>query len=330
MRTLIGALSGFTPPEDNIFTFVQVPDTQDASRNCGSLFENWIEYIADQKEARNIQMVMSPGDVVEGDGGHPNTYTQGQFSRAKTAYDQLVSAGVSFSLSPANHDLDSATDPSRDTTSWDATFPLSYFSSQPGYGGSYNSESHNMYFLKTLGGKQFMFLIMEMCPRDAVITWASNAISSVDPDYVILGTHIWLNPVGERDDGTNKAGSGGGPCYHYFDGPGATCNSGDEVYAALHAVYPSKMILTIGQHHTRGQPTELPTGAMASWRVDVESGYNINQAACNFQSGGCNDQAFLRFYEINVAAGTIEATTYNPSTTESLTNSDNEFSFTFQ
>lgn len=311
---------------DNVFSIIQLPDTDEISRYCNTqtAFTDMMQWIADNAATHNIKIVMSPGDVHgemsgDGNGTYPNinTFTNNQFSYISSGYTILDNAGIPYLISPANHDMESDIQYPRVATSWDATYPVSRFSSQTGFFANYNNLSHTMINMQTLGGKTFMFVTFEHLPSDAVVSWVAGHIATEDPDYVIMGVQETLKP-----DSTLATDASVTPV-QYSGQTGV--NDIDDIMASIHNIYPEKAILTFGQSYLN--TSNPPDYEWAGKRTEVINGYNVNFTASNFgtidngltTATACNNRSFLVRYEINVSAGTIDVYTYNPNTDTSLT-----------
>ena len=306
---------GVDPNENNIFSVIQLPDTDEMSRYCRATtaFNDMMQWIADNKTTHNIKIVMSPGDVhgeVTGTTCN-NTLNEGQFPYISDGYTILDNNSVPYLISPANHDQESDDCHPRTTTLWDSTYPVSRFTNQTGFSANYNSKTHTMTNVQTLGGKKFMFATVEQLPSDAVVSWLTGQINTVNPDYVVLGMQEVIKPDGSFASDADVTGD-----QNYSGQVGV--NTIDDVMAVWHDVFPAKFILTFGQSYLNtGNP---PGYEWAERRVETNQGAIQNFCASNFGTiSGCDAKAYLVRYEINVAARTINVYTYNPNTDTSLT-----------
>jgi hypothetical protein len=180
---------------------------------------------------------------------------------------------------------------------------------------------------RELGGLNWAFITLEHCPRDEVVQWTKDIVALPTTDKCVLGTHAWQVPGGELDNGNQfeEQISGGGRCGVYYGGLSSFCNAPTDIFNEIHALYPEKMVLTFGQHHTKGQSDN----SFAEKRTDIINGHNVNQASCNFQNLSCPNEAYVRFFTFNTGAGTIDVSTYNATTNTWKTDGQNQFQFQF-
>ena len=338
MSSLLG-MTSFTgvqsiqPPTDGSdrvdFAVIQLPDTDEMSRYCRSRdsFNQMMQWIADTKRQYNTKIVMSPGDVHgELSGGVCNNdLSDGQFPYISAGYDILDANGIPYLISPANHDMESDDCHPRTTTLWDSTYPVSRFSSQTGFSANYNSKSHTMTNVQTINGNTFMFVTIEHIPSNAVVDWVDTQVSTINPDFVIVGMQEVIKPDSTLATDASTTGD-----QNYSGQTGV--NDIDDVMATLHDVYPEKFILTFGQSYLNSNNS--PGFEWAGKLTQVNQTYTQNFTASNFgridagqsTQTACDNRSYLVKYQINTANRTIDVTTYNPNTDTYLTaNSAEEY-----
>lgn len=175
-----------TPPlPDYDYSFAVIPDTQTLTRYLPEQTSIITEYIKNNAESQKIKLAIHLGDMTDQN-------APAQWSNIKTAMNKLNGI-MPYFIVPGNHDYDRTKD-YRDLTNFNATFPVSEFSSQPSWGGAFESNSMaNTYHKMVIEGVPYLFMMLEFAPRNEVVSWASNIIQS-NPDYnVIIVTHAYLN-----------------------------------------------------------------------------------------------------------------------------------------
>lgn len=311
----------------NQFTIIQIPDSDEISRYCRAttVWDDMMDAIVASSSELNVKMVMSPGDVHGEVTGTTcsNDLDDGQFPYISAGYDILASNTVQYLISPANHDHDGDDCYPRDTTTWDATYPVSDFSSQEGFIANYNGKSHSMANFQSVDGYDFLFVTLEQLPENNVLTWLDNLIATSSPDYVVLG----FQEVLEVDSTLAvDADISGDQNYSGQDG----VNAIDEVIAELHTKYPDKFILTFGQSYlnSASAPTYEWGGKMSS---TTPGGYINNYTAANFGvMTTCIEKTVLRYHVIDPDAGTIDVYTYNPVNGDEYTTDTSTEYYKFQ
>src|SRR5690606_16394976 len=110
-----------TPEPTDTFSIVLIPDTQRlaASSSWIAHFQAAANWIATNKEARNIELVLHLGDVV-------NDGNTTQFDRAEMPMATIWDTGIPFGACIGNHDYDGGS-PAADrsnTTMWNSYFGI--------------------------------------------------------------------------------------------------------------------------------------------------------------------------------------------------------------
>jgi hypothetical protein len=85
-------------------TFVTLPDTQAMVQSYPLVWNSECQWILDNRYARNIQVVLSMGDIT-------NTGTTIEWQRAAACFNELKAAGIIALPLIGNHDYDGALDP---------------------------------------------------------------------------------------------------------------------------------------------------------------------------------------------------------------------------
>ena len=292
--------------DSELWQFAVVPDTQSQCESCVVDFTTQMDYLVDASSTRNLKFVIQLGDIVD-DGE-----VSGQWSNADTAFTKIQASDLPFMVTLGNHDYDDdgkGASYNRTSTQYESLVPESNYTGKDWYGDTYEAgEMENAYYTFTEGGEDWLVIGMEMCPREAVLEWASSTMQSVSHDYAIIFTHSYLNGDGEF---TTESTQDHCSLYSFCDND--DCNTGEEMYDKFVKYFPEIALVQSGHRIN-------PAWAK---RVDTVSGQPINGNLANSQQGTCTDDlnTYIRFYEVNPLAGTMSATTYTPvidfaSTTE--------------
>ena len=168
------------------FTLIVIPDTQNEAQTHPDVMNRQFQWIADQYTAgknatiaKNIVFVTSVGDIV-------NTPTSAtEFQNADTAYDRLDAAGVPYSVSPGNHDLDGL---------FNTYFGPGRFAGKSYYKGPMKTgENQNNYSLFSAGGMDFIIINLTFKPSSSVYDWADGLLKANPSRRGIVVQHDMLN-----------------------------------------------------------------------------------------------------------------------------------------
>jgi len=178
--------------DEDPFTICVLPDTQMYSQNYPSIFTCMTEWIADNVEQEKIEYVLHVGDIV-------NENTVYQWENAKASMSVLDGV-VSYAIVPGNHDyIGDIGD--RDTSMFNAYFPVSDYENWPTFGGIYESDKlDNSYHLFSAGGIDWLVVALEFWPRWEVKNWASQIVRAHPDRITIYLTHYYLDPNGQHSD----------------------------------------------------------------------------------------------------------------------------------
>ena len=180
------------------YSIALIPDQQCLTDWHPDMLYNMYQWIGDNAEKENMQMVINVGDITN----YPN---QVQWERAKYAYD-LLQNRVPYIAVPGNHDYNGH----RDTTNMNVYFPLSMFKEMETYGGSYTEDNNlpddvaNTWQAFEVNGNKYLVLGLEYGPRDSVLAWANEVVAAHPSHQVIVVTHAYMNNDGTILDGTDS------------------------------------------------------------------------------------------------------------------------------
>ncbi|WP_252854077.1 lamin tail domain-containing protein [Aeoliella straminimaris] len=195
----------FAPSPDAAWSMVILPDTQNYAKDTANraIFTEMTEWIRDQRQEYNIQLVMHEGDIVNNNNtDNPtsgNQTSSQQWSNAKEAMS-VLDGEVPYILAAGNHDFGTTNAQNRQT------FVNEYFSYSdnslvdPALGGILRGikdpgRIENAYYEFTApDGRDMLVIALEWEPRPATVAWANRVVSQ--PEFedhtAILLTHAYV------------------------------------------------------------------------------------------------------------------------------------------
>ena len=292
------------------FKIAVLPDTQNYSSNHPEIFKAQTQWIADNWEEENIKYVVHLGDIV-------NNNNVPQWENANAAMRTLDGV-VPYSVVPGNHDIGAnGSANTRDTTLFNTYFPVSDFAGTETFGGVYPAEPDkydNNYHTFHAGGTDWLVLSLEFGPRDPVLDWANEVVSSHPNHRVIVVTHAYMYYDETR---YHKDHSWNPHNYGLAQDPGGV-NDGEEMWQKFVKKHPNISMVFNGHVLNDGQGRRVSEG---------DYGNKVYQMLSNYQMQTNGGNGFLRLLEIDPEAGTINATSYSPYLDQYKTDWQNQFQF---
>lgn len=296
----VPALSVTEPPRpmseftEGAWTLAILPDTQVYSLRNPGLFSLQTHWIARNRERLDIRYVLHLGDIV-------NNNTELEWTRARTALDNLFEAGVPLALVPGNHDYGPSGDASTRDTLMNEIFDFDRHAAQPGFGGAMTDRMlDNTYHLFEAGDEKWIVLALEWGPRDETIAWANRMMDRHADRRGILITHAYMNNNDRRYDHTDTEHP-----QHYnphdYRTPGGV-NDGEELWRNL--VRKHDFALTVNGH---------VLGDGTGYLVEEnEKGTATHQMLVNYQMRPMGGEGYLRLIEIQPGGKTVRVKSYSP------------------
>ncbi|PAE15913.1 hypothetical protein CHH91_12005 [Virgibacillus sp. 7505] len=180
--------------EDYDYSFVWMSDTQYYSESYPHIYNEQVNWIAENKDKLNIDYVMHTGDLVN------FSDQEYQWEVADKAMQVLDDAGVPYGVLAGNHDVEQK---SNDYTDYYRYFGEDRFKDKPWYGGSYkNNRGH--YDLISSNGNDYIMVYLGWGIDDEGIAWADEVLKAHPDRKAILNFHEYLlssgnrHPVGEK------------------------------------------------------------------------------------------------------------------------------------
>jgi hypothetical protein len=303
--------------ENKPWSIVLLPGTQDYTRIHPEIFVRQTEWVASQKDERNIKLVLHLGDITDNN-THP------QWLSARDAMNVLVRAKIPFALTPGEHDL-GEWGTGRDRT----TFMGEYFGwfdyrDSPFVNKSYYYERghlENAWLTVDTPWGPVIVIALELFPRDKALEWAKKAVARHSDHHAILLTHAYLYNDNTRYDWVkNKSQIGGVGHYEISRNPEGA-NDGEQMWRKL--VSQQKNFLFTFSGHALGDGA----GYLAS---KGKYGNEVHQIMANYQAGvnGGNWPGYLRILEFQPDRKTIKIFTYSPYLDKWLTDAKQQFIIT--
>src|SRR5262249_39451839 len=175
----------FSAAQNGDFTIIALPDTQNEAQFFPGVLLAQMRWIVNHRTELNIQMVLGEGDIVN-DFSDPE-----QQESAEKAFQLLDKAGVPYMLAIGNHDYDRANPKDgRPVNGFNRFFGPSRYAAKHYYRGGFPDDSNENFFgVREIGGKEFLFLILEFVPRPASMDWAESILRANPDKEVIVVTH---------------------------------------------------------------------------------------------------------------------------------------------
>ncbi|PCC68990.1 hypothetical protein SAMN02745121_05677 [Nannocystis exedens] len=299
------------PPQSLPFTagstvFAVLPDTQVYSLRYPGVFDAQTSWIARNAEALNIAYAFHLGDIV-------NNNTELEWRRASGSMS-LLDGIVPYGIVPGNHDYGPSGDASTRDTLMNEHFDFEDAKLNPSFGGAFEEgKLDNTYHLFSAGGHEWIAIMLEWGPRDAVIDWA-NAVMEQHPDRLgIFVTHAYLNNNDRRYDHKDASfPQDFNP--HEYDTPGGV-NDGEELWQKL--VRRHRFVLTLNGH-VLGDGT----GYLESV---TDRGNVVHQMLANYQMRELGGEGYLRLLELLPDGKTMHVRSYSPLFDRYLLGSDQQY-----
>jgi len=185
--------------EPGAYSIVVIPDQQILNNYYPEKLMNLYQWIADNRETENIQMVLNVGDMAD------NCGNLTQWENNKAAWE-LLPDDLPFIAAPGNHDYD--TNSGWDTghgireqlTLMNQYFPRSLFESYPTEIGFFDEvNSANQWQAFEASGNKYLVLALEYVPQADVLAWANEVVESHPNHQAILITHSYVGSYGNLD-----------------------------------------------------------------------------------------------------------------------------------
>lgn len=293
------------------FTIVALPDSQHYARKDPAGYLAQTEWIAKNREARNIAFVAHLGDIT-------NNNLPEQWELAAKAHATLDGQVPCF-MCLGNHDYgEKGGGPGRDTL-FNNYFPLSKFAKLPTFGGVYDREPdrmENSYHLLTAGGRDFIVLCLEYGPRKEVVRWANSVMEKHPNRAGILVTHVYMYNDDTRYDWTKRGATQSWSPYNsgFARSSDNNVSDGEDLWRDLVSRHPFAMTLN---GHVLGDGV----GRLTS----EADGRRVHQMLFNCQMKPKGGDGWLRVLECKADGKTIDVCDFSPTRGQRNESPQNKF-----
>lgn len=319
-RTLIARMAAFvlvlaalpmvaqtTPGE---FTIAALPDTQFYSKSYPQILTAETQWIANHAKQMNIQLVVGLGDIVDSGG---ESY---QWQNADLAY-RILDGKVPYVAAIGNHDYDRNNPAGRtaSTKNFNAYFGPQRYAGMGWYKSQYPQGSNeNFYSIITLGGKQYLILVLECFPRNSALSWAAAVMKNHPGIDTIVVTHAYTYADSTRMDrcDPNSAASFGV----------AQDNDGEQVWERFASQYRN-ITMVLNGHVVEGDGTGHRTDLGVNGNV-------VNQMLSDYQSWPNGGNGFISLITVKPALNQVVVRTYSPYLNQWLSDAHNQFTVPYK
>ncbi|NOU69827.1 DUF2341 domain-containing protein [Paenibacillus sp. LMG 31461] len=179
-------LPGQKPERDQYdFSFAWMTDTQMEAQDFPDVYDKMTQWVADNKDSKNIQYVVHTGDIVNVATSEP------QWVNADRSMKILDDANVRYGVLAGNHDVNSPYTNTSSSQLYYKYFGEDRFKNKPYYGGT-DRNNKNHYDLISAGGMDFIIVYMSWGVDQASIDWANDVLSRYKDRKAIVTTHSYL------------------------------------------------------------------------------------------------------------------------------------------
>lgn len=306
------------------WSMILLPDPQNYAKYGRNqpIFDLMNAWIAENIDSLNIKMVLCTGDLVEQNdrinrGVSGNQSSQKQWEATARSIGKLDGL-VPYITATGNHDY-SYDDKGRRTSRFKEFFTIDKNFLNKKIICQNTLDEHGVptlensaYELKSLNGKDYLFLTLEFAPRDTVVTWAKNiaAMEEYKNHRIILFTHAYLDGKSQRIKGDVNV-----TCYNPYAINNFITKRKQKLYDANNAeniwkklVEPASNIDMVICGHANGDGYKLDKNKV---------GKNVHQMMFNSQFIGGGHQGnggdgWLRILEFLPDGKTVLVKTFSP------------------
>jgi hypothetical protein len=282
------------------FTVVVLPDTQYYSASYPQIFNSQTQWIAANRDALNIQLVIGVGDIVDG----PMQATQWQNADAAVRH---IDGVVPYVLAIGNHDYDNVAPGLRQVTNFNQWFGPSRYAAYPWYGGNFpDGSNENFYANVNLGGVDHLILALEYIPRQPALDWADGILKANANKPVILVTHSYMYKDNTTIDQCDTSDNTYSTKTNGLDGR--------TLWRNFVSQYPNVTMVLSGHILGVGQRSDLGV-----------NGNLVNQMLVDYQGWANGGNGYLRIMTFQPLLNQVQVQSYSPYLGKYLTDSANQF-----
>lgn len=291
------------------FTIVILPDTQFyTGGGYPEILQRQTRWIVDQKEERDIVFVLHEGDIT-------NTNQAYEWQLADDSLS-VLDGEVPYALAVGNHDMGISGD-ARDMTKFNTSFPVSRYRSLPTFGGVFETgKLDNSFHLFNAGGVNWLILSLEFGPREQVLDWADEVLTTFADRRAIVLTHTYLYSDNTLH-GSSPSHRWNPHSYAVASLPGGV-NDGVEMWEKLIKRHENLSFVFNGHVLSDGVGRRIGVG---------DHGNLVYEMLANYQQQPRGGNGWLRIVEFDPLHGRVTVKTYSPYLDQYLTDGENQFQF---
>ena len=305
---------GAAPAAAQQFTVIGLPDTQNYSENFPAIYYDQTQWVASSLTALNVAFVNHYGDLVQ----HGDIVAEWQV--ADQAQATLDATGIPNSVTPGNHDVlpsGSSGEPYI-PQNYKAFFPPSRYDFQPWYGG--HSPSGMSSFQVWAGGdRAFLSISVEVDTPLAELEWAQGVLDRHRDKPTIFTTHRYLQDAEDYTAGVPIVPSGRYPSIWYEIEGVYTPNGiqSGQLWDWFLRRNPAVFMVNCGHFHEEYRQTSTNV-----------YGLPVHEILADYQDDPNGGNGWLRYYELDLAANSIDAESYSPWLDQFRSADESKFSLT--
>lgn len=281
------------------FTVAVLPDTQNYSEFFPDNYFAQTQWLADNRESRNIACVLHLGDIT-------NKNTPKEWEVAQKAM-QILDGKVPYVLATGNHDYGECGGATNRDTLFNNYFPVSNYSNLPTFGGTYDREPDRMdnsYHTFSAGGRQLLVLSLEFAPRVDVVRWANEVVAKHPAHEAILVTHAYLYHNNQRYDWKQLGAKQDWNPHTYGVAAGPeTVMDGEQLWNELVSKHDN-FIMTLNGH--------VLGDGLGRLKSKSEFGNDVHQMLVNYQMHQKGGEGWMRLMEFCPDGQTVKVCDYSP------------------
>ena len=257
---------------EGVYTFAWISDPQHYSESHPEIFCAMTRFLQKERERLNLAYVVHTGDMVQ-DRGAPE-----QWDAAEAAMRML--ADIPHGVLAGNHDVGTSR---RDFSEFNAHFGGAHMEDKPYCGGIYEGGMGH-YDLIDAGDTRFVFAYMGYQPDEAAIRWLTSVFNQYPERVGVLAVH------------------------DYFKTDLSLYDSGRALQKAVLAQCPNVYLVLSGhRYNVAAVPVSFDDDG------DGTAERTVYQMIANYQAAGSEGgSGYMRFLQIDEAAGELRAYSYSP------------------
>lgn len=300
------------PFVDGSWTLVVLPDTQVYVMRHPKTFDRMTDWIAAERERRNIAFVVHVGDLV-------NNNNAPQWENAQRSMSAL-DGHVDYAVAPGNHDMGPGGSARTRETMFHRYFPVKSIKERATFGGLFEAgRLDNSWHRFEAGGQKWLVLALEFGPRKPVVRWANRILKKHADHRAILATHAFTYSDDTRYDHRTRPDQHWNPHRYGVAKLDGGVTDGEELWTRLASRHANVRFVLSGHVLNDGLGRLSTLGA---------HGNRVHQLLANYQNQGRGGDGYLRLMEFLPDRKRVQVKTYSPHLGRYKTDPQNQFVLT--